>query len=98
MRQARLAQGRDADRVERVWLLDDSAVPDPALLRDHPGLITARAPRGAFAAEFPVEGNRADYIYVVDPRGNLMLRFPGDPDPRKMLKDLERLLKVSRIG
>ena len=98
MRQARLAQGRDAERVERVWLLDDSVVPDSGLLRDYPGLTVARAPRGAFAAEFPAGGNRGDYIYVVDPRGNLMLRFPRDPDARKMLKDLERLLRVSRIG
>jgi hypothetical protein len=35
---------------------------------------------------------------VVDPLGNLMLRFPVQPDPSKMLKDMQRLLKYSRIG
>jgi cytochrome oxidase Cu insertion factor (SCO1/SenC/PrrC family) len=98
MRQARLAQGRDAERIERVWLLDDDAVPDASLLREHEGLVVARAPHGIFLGEFPSSGNPAGYIYVVDPRGNLMLRFPGNPDARRMLNDLARLLRASRIG
>jgi len=98
MRQARLAQGRDVERVERVWLLDDDAIPDASLLREHEGLQVARVPRGIFLGEFPSSGNPAGYIYVVDPRGNLMLRFPGNPDAHKMLKDLARLLRASRIG
>jgi ferric-dicitrate binding protein FerR (iron transport regulator) len=98
MRQARLAQGRDAERIERVWLLDDAAVPDPALLRDHEGLNVARARNGTFLAEFPHWEGPAGHIYVVDPLGTLMLRFPGDPDERRMLNDLARLLRASRIG
>ena len=39
-----------------------------------------------------------DHIYLVDPLGNLMMRFPRDPDPSKMLKDLQRLLKYSQVG
>jgi hypothetical protein len=35
---------------------------------------------------------------TIDPLGNLMMRFPADPEPKRMLKDLERLLKASRIG
>jgi cytochrome oxidase Cu insertion factor (SCO1/SenC/PrrC family) len=98
MRQARLAQGRDAARIELVWLLDDSALPDAALLSEQGDLKLARALSGAFLAEFPAAGSRAGYIYVIDPRGNLILRFPGDPDGRKMLRDLARLLRASRIG
>jgi cytochrome oxidase Cu insertion factor (SCO1/SenC/PrrC family) len=97
LRQARLAQGRDADRIERVWLLSDSATPDPALLRE-PGLNVAHAPSKAFISEFPASTSPTDYIYVVDPLGNLMLRFPRDPDPRKMLRDISRLLRASRVG
>jgi hypothetical protein len=37
-------------------------------------------------------------FWLVDPLGNLMMRFPQDPDPAKMKKDLIRLLKASRIG
>jgi len=34
----------------------------------------------------------------VDPLGNLMLRFPRDADPSRMIKDLQRLMRYSRIG
>jgi cytochrome oxidase Cu insertion factor (SCO1/SenC/PrrC family) len=98
MRQARPALGRDAERVERVWLLDDSAVPAPAMLRDHEGLRAARASGASLFGELLLPENAAGYIFVIDPRGNLMLRFPGNPDPRRMLRDLARLLRASRIG
>jgi hypothetical protein len=97
MRQARLAQGRDALRIERVWLLADAATPDPGLLRDHDGIHVLRAP-GPLTREFPAARSATDHIYLVDPLGNLMLRFPGDPDARRMTKDLARLLRVSRVG
>ncbi len=98
MRQARLALGKDAERIERVWLLDDAAVPNPALLHQHGGLIVARSPDANFLEELASSRIPARYIYLIDPRGSLMLRFPGDPDGRKMLKDLARLLRASRIG
>jgi len=97
MRQVRLAQGKDAERIERMWLLADAAPPDATLLRDHEGLRVARAP-GRFLAEFPAARSPSDHIYLLDPLGNLMLRFPSDPDPRRMMKDLERLLRASRVG
>lgn len=98
IRQARLALGKDAERIERVWFLDDAAVPDPALLREHAGLNVVRAPAGPLPLELPFSGNPAGDIFVVDPLGRLMLRFPGDPDARRMLRDLARLLRASRIG
>jgi hypothetical protein len=98
MRQVRLALGKDAERVERVWLLTDGAVPDAAQLRELEGMFVARAAGSAILADFPAAGDASGRIYVVDPLGNLMLRFPADPDPRGMLKDLTRLLRVSRIG
>ena len=98
MRQARLALGKDAERVERVWLLDDSAVPAPALLHEHEGLRAARVPSASLFRELRLPENAAGSIFLIDPRGNLMLRFPGDPDARRMLRDLARLLRASRIG
>jgi len=97
MRQVRLAQGRDAERIERVWLLADGVPPDAALLRDHEGLRVARAP-GPLLAEFPAARSPYYHIYLLDPLGNLMLRFPSDPDAQRMVKDLARLLKASRVG
>ena len=38
------------------------------------------------------------HVYLVDPNGNLMMRWPAQPDMKRMLNDLERLLKASQIG
>ena len=96
MRQVRRAQGADQGRVERVWLLTDNGRPGAGLLAAIEG--THVEPAGALAGRFPVDGALADHIYVVDPLGNLMMRYPRDPDPSRMLKDVQRLLKVSGVG
>jgi cytochrome oxidase Cu insertion factor (SCO1/SenC/PrrC family) len=98
MRQLRVAQGKDMDRVERVWILTDGGTPRPRLLTAIDGTHVVRAAGGGVAAAFPSAGRAEDHIYLIDPLGNLMMRFPRDPDPSRMLKDLQRLLKVSQIG
>jgi hypothetical protein len=98
MRQVRLAQGREMERVERVWLILDEAPLETRLIREYDGTRMLRASASPLLAEFPPAGDVRDHIYVIDPHGNLMLRFPKDADPRKMNKDLARLLRASRIG
>ena len=98
MRQVRKALGKDMTRVERVWLLTDEQTPNPRLLEAIEGTRLARSTVRAFADEFPADRSRIDHIYVIDPLGNLMMRFPRDPDPSRMLKDMQRLMKVSGIG
>lgn len=97
MRQVRLAQGKEMERIERVWLVSDEAPPPPDLLREHAGTHVVRD-SGALLAALPAEGDRAAHVYLIDPLGNMMLRFPENPDPKRMIKDFERLLKYSRIG
>lgn len=96
MRQVRRAQGKNQGRVERLWLLTDGARPRPALLEAIEG--THIAPAGGLARAFPAEAAPSDHIYVVDPLGNLMMRYPREPDPSRMLKDLQRLLRVAGFG
>lgn len=97
MRQVRRAQGKNMQRVERLWILSDPGTPEGALA---PLLDGAQVARGdaALLAAFPAERAATDHIYLVDPLGNLMMRFPRDPQPGKMVKDLERLLKYSGFG
>jgi hypothetical protein len=97
MRQVRRAQGKNMPRVERLWILSDAGTP-PAKLA--PLLDGTRIARGdaALIAAFPAERAAAEHIYLVDPLGNVMMRFPRDPQPGRIVKDLERLLKYSRFG
>jgi len=60
-----------------------------------PGL---RAQVPAIPPSFLPNARRAITSILVDPLGSLMLRFPRDPDPSKMVKDLERLLKYPGFG
>jgi cytochrome oxidase Cu insertion factor (SCO1/SenC/PrrC family) len=98
MRQVWRAQGKNMDRIERVWLITDDAVIDPALVRALEGMHFVRAAGSAVLREPALAGDRPGHIYLVDPLGNLMLRFPRDADPTRILRDVSRLLKVSRIG
>ncbi len=95
VRQVRKAQGKDAARIERLWLVTDGGKPRAGLLAALEGahLATPSAPLLQFLPGSPLE-----HIYLVDPLGNLMLRFPAEADPAKMIKDLQRLLKYSSFG
>ena len=50
--------------------------------------------------ELAKAGARVDdrHIYLTDPHGNVMMRWPASPDLKRMLADLKRLLKASQIG
>jgi hypothetical protein len=93
-RQARTMQGREQERIVRVWLVTDATAPAADVLADHPGLVVARVPASA-AAQLP---GGPGAIYLVDPLGNLVLRYPEDPDIKGIGKDLGRVLKASGIG
>ena len=93
VRQVRRAQGAGAERIERLWLVTDGGRPRAELLAAIEG---SHVERSAESGMFP--GDPLAQIYLVDPLGNLMMRYPADADPSRMIKDLERLLKVSRIG
>lgn len=93
MRQVRLALGRNASRVDRALLLGgEHGRPTPP--EGFEGMLVLGAggvPHAGLVGD-------ADHIYLVDPNGNVMMRWPARPDMKRMLKDLERLLKASQIG
>lgn len=97
-RQARTMQGPERDRVLRVWLLAaDAAAPAAQLLAQHPDMVVIRSDPRQWVG-LPGPGGAEASIYLLDPLGNLVLRYPADPDIRRLAKDLERLLRASRIG
>lgn len=99
--QLRLAQVRNGHRILSVWLAPGNS--DPAAMREtqvqYPELIVMLADDKALAELRRQFANGADPatggLYIVDPSGNLKMRYALDAEPRGMLKDLERLLRVS---
>lgn len=105
IRQVRTALGKETERVQRIYLLAE--VPrDPARLealhRLHPDLLLAVLASPETVAQFPEAAATAlwsgQQLYVVDPLGNLMMRYGATQEPKDILTDLKRLLRLSRIG
>ena len=51
-----------------------------------------------FATAAGLSTSQTDGFYLVDPLGNLMMRYDTNADIKGILKDLERLLKYSWVG
>ncbi|PMS25425.1 SCO family protein [Trinickia soli] len=100
MRQIRATQAGERERVVNVWLRTDSDAISPVIERAYPDTRKLIADPAALAAWLPVDaGTRdTDHIYLVDPNGNLMMRFPKNPDPSKIKRDITKLLNGSSIG
>ena len=100
-RQLREVMGRDKDRIERIWLVMDDAPVDAKLVPQvHAPLNDAQALRvdaATLAAWLPAAPDQKmqDHLYVVDPYGNLMLRWPAQIDAAKAKRDIHNLLRAS---
>ena len=108
MRQLRTMQGKEMERIERVWMITDDQPLDTLLMRVNDGTRMLRAPAAVVDKWLPLEqgaGDRvSDHVYLIDPLGNLMMRFPkgavsSDTEKvKKVHKDISKLLKASAIG
>lgn len=98
-RQFRLALGKERDRVQRVWIVENGTPDAEFLAAEHPNLMVmeASASVGGDLISKIDRSSEVD-IYVVDPFGNLMMRFPSDLGMRGMHTDMKKLLKLSKIG
>lgn len=99
-RQLHAMLGRERDRLDRVWLVTGSATPVPPLLQAAAGsapLTALRAERDGLARWLAPADGRAleDHLYVVDPMGEWMLRIPADPEPARVKRDLDRMLRAA---
>jgi hypothetical protein len=96
-RQLRETLGKEKDRLDWVWLRTGSAQLSEPLQQATAAATVLHVDAQALAQWLqPAPGHRIeDHLYVVDPIGNWMMRFPADMDPRKVKSDLERLLRAS---
>lgn len=99
-RQLRESLGKDKDRVDRVWLVTDTTPVSQALAPALQGATVLRVPAQALADWLaPAPGHTLpEHLYLVDPLGHWMMRFPPAMDlsgAAKARRDLERLLRAS---
>ena len=106
MRQIRLAQGGNQQRLVRIHISTEGA-PKASLhdvLADHPDLKIVYGDDASLQKvieQFELDsgaGSSLQSMYLVDPRGYLMMSYPEDYEPKGAIRDLERLLKFARSG
>ncbi len=99
-RQLRETLGREKDRLDKVWLISDAAAPRAQTLQavsaGVPATVLRVAPEALTQWLTPAKGSTLEqHMVVVDPLGNWMMRVPADPEPGKLKRDVEKLLRAS---
>jgi len=88
MRSLQILLTKDATRVRRALVLPGATSAE--LARQYPKLVQLSRDS---QSEAPTTG-----IYIVDPTGVLVLRYPLEDSAVDIKKDLKRLLKYSQLG
>ena len=96
-RQLRETLGREKERMDWVWLrTGDSPLSEPLKQATAAAQVLQVDAQALAAWLQPAPGQKIeDHLYVVDPLGNWMMRFPANIDPKKAKSDLDRLLRAS---
>jgi len=106
-RNVHASQGKNVERVARVWFITDNAPVPEKVLTAYKGTVMVRGHADHLARYLlnrdtaqaaADQSTLADFIWVIDPLGNLMLQFAADADPIKVRSDISKLLYSSRIG
>lgn len=107
MRQSRLAQRGEHLRIKRLYISTSGKAKSSLnkVLKEHPGLEVVsgskeniKAVLNQFKLENKTSAKSANRLYLADPFGNLMMSYESDFNPKGLIKDVELLLKISRIG
>jgi hypothetical protein len=96
-RQLREGFGKDKDRLDWVWLRTGATELSPELQEATRTAVVLHMSESDIATWLQPEAGRelSEHLYVVDPMGNWMMRFPVNAEPKRMRSDLSRLLRAS---
>lgn len=100
-RQARLAQGENLARIQRLYLLPAgySIEKIQSLFQEHPRMTVALIEESTQDDILKTLGDDAlGKVFLIDPLGNAMMRYSNDNSAKDIVKDLQHLLRASRIG
>ena len=103
-RNSHASQGKNVDRLARVWFITDDAVVPDKVLEAYKGTVMVRVNPDQLARYLLARDTAAgqpgleDPIWVIDPLGNLMMQYPAEADGVRVRKDISKLVYNSRIG
>ena len=102
LRNSHASQGKNVERLARVWFItDDQPVPEK-VLEAYKGTIMLRVKPEQLAAFLLAAPGAvqtlAEPMWIIDPHANLILQYPANAEPEKVRKDISKLVYNSRIG
>lgn len=105
LRNSHASQGKEVERLARVWFVTDAAAIDPTILNAYKGTNMLRVDPAKLAAYLAPQASPAEReaalkapMWIIDPLGNLMMQYPADAEPMSVRDDIRKLLRNSRIG
>ena len=105
MQQGRLAQGKEMARIQLLYVVADKPDAMDALGEQYQPLLVVTGQQAVvndFTGVFQISSDeqvlQMQRVYLVDPLGNLMMRYENGFELSGLIKDLELLLKTSQIG
>ena len=102
-RQINTAIGREKDRVKRFYVASSNTNEKiKKLFQDETNLTPISAKNLDLLKQKMIEAGINPFIqpgfFLADPLGNIILSYQGDIDPKKILSDIKKLLRASKIG
>lgn len=100
-RQTRLSLNQEMTRASRALVALDFCCNLAYLDKEHQGIkvfaLDTDSQREELLAVLP-PGDLSHSLFIVDPLGNIVMRYDARQEPRGLLTDLKKLLKLSHIG
>src|SRR5690606_1397993 len=100
LRNSHASQGKEVERLARVWFLTDDAAIDPTIMEAYKGTNMLRVDPAKLAAYLAPQATPAQReaalkapMWIIDPLGNLMMQYPADADPTSVRDDIRKLLR-----
>ena len=102
-RQINIAIGREKDRVKRFYVASSKTQEKvKKLFQSETNLTAISAMNLDLLIQKMTEAGINPFIQpgflLADPLGNIILSYQGDIDPKKILSDIKKLLRASKIG
>ncbi len=106
LRNSHASQGKNVERLARVWFITDDAPVPEKVLEAYKGTTMVRVKPEQLQKYLTTMGVKAptasealaEPMWIIDPNGNLILQYPTDAEPEKVRKDISKLVYNSRIG
>ena len=105
LRNSHASQGKNVERLARIWFITDDAPVPEKVLEAYKGTIMLRVRPEQLQRFLLTEVQTTEAasklstpMWIIDPNGNLILQYPENAEPEKVRKDISKLVYNSRIG